>query len=125
MSKLKTSTIIWTIIVCIFVGIFLISGGLGTALPQVNYIAKPFVCLNGQLSFGQNAYSPIPGYTSTRYSVDWICTDSKSGSQTPIESLKMSVLAGPFYGLLLFLVMWLLLPGWFVVQKSEQRLGSR
>ena len=103
--KINSTTALWLsmgFFWCIFMGVTAISIGVGAMYPPLNYIAKPFVCPNGQLSFEQNVINPIPGTTQT--TAVWICTDSKSGSQTSIDAIRMSVYAGPFYGLLLFVL---------------------
>ncbi len=106
--KITGTTIMWIIggfFWSIFMGVTGISIGFGALYPPLNYIAKPLACPNGQLSYVQNVSNPLPGTTYT--TAGWTCTDSKTGSQTPIDAIRMSVYAGPFYGLLLFLVIFL------------------
>jgi hypothetical protein len=105
----------------IFMGVTAISIGVGALYPPLNNIAKPFVCPNGKLSFEQNVNNPRPGTTVT--TAVWICTDSRSGSQTVIDAFKMGLYAGPFYGLLLFLVVWLV---WYMnaTWGSESLIGK-
>jgi len=110
--KLTGKTIGWLIAGfawSIFMGVFAISIGVGALYPPLNYISQPFSCPNGQLSFQQNVSNPVPGTTYT--TAGWTCTDSKTGTQTPIDAIKMSVYAGPFYGLLLFLIICLI---WYI-----------
>jgi hypothetical protein len=110
--KLTSRTFIWLVMGffwSIFMGVTAISIGFGALYPPLNYIAKPLACPNGQLSFQQFVSNPIPGTTQT--TAGWTCTDSKTGSQTSIDAIKMGVYAGPFYGLLLFLVVCLI---WYV-----------
>lgn len=110
--KLTGKTIGWLIagfVWSIFMGVTAISMGFGALYPPLNYIAKPLACPNGQLSFQQNVSNPLPGTTYT--TAGWTCTDSKTGAQTPIDAVRMSVYAGPFYGLLLFLVIFFI---WFI-----------
>ena len=52
--KITTSTIGWGIaafVWSIFMGVTALSIGVGAAFPPANLIAKPFVCLNGQMTF--------------------------------------------------------------------------
>lgn len=86
----------------IFMGVTAISIGIGALYPPLNYIAKPLACPNGQLTFVQNVSNPVPGTTYT--TAGWTCTDAQTGAQTPLDAIKMSVYAGPIYGLLLFLI---------------------
>ena len=103
--KITGKTIGWLIagfVWSIFMGVTAISIGAGALYPPLNYIAKPLACPNGQLSYQQNISNPLPGTTYT--TAGWTCADSRSGTQTPIDAIKMGVYAGPFYGLVLFLV---------------------
>jgi len=103
--KITGKTIGWLMAIfvwSIFMGVTAISIGIGALYPPLNYIGKPLACPNGQLSYQQNVSNPIPG--TTQITAGWTCTDSKSGSQTPIDAIKMSVYAGPFYGFVLFLI---------------------
>jgi len=110
--KITGKTVGWVIAIFVwslFMGVTAISIGVGALYPPLNYIAKPFACPNGQLSYQQNVSNPIPG--TTYITAGWACTDSRSGSHTPIDAVKMGVYAGPFYGLVLFLVVALL---WYI-----------
>ncbi len=100
----------------ILMGVTAISMGGGALFPPINYIAKPLACPTGQFSYNQNVSNPYPGTTYT--TAVWTCTDSKSGSETSIDAIKMGVYTGPFYGLLLFLVVF---PFWYQYTLSNQR----
>ncbi len=103
--KITSKTITWLImgfLWSIFMGVTAISIGFGALYPPLNYIAKPIACPNGQLSYVQNVSNPVPGTTYT--TAGWNCTDPRTGSQTPIDAIRMSVYAGPIYGVLLFVV---------------------
>ncbi len=103
--KLNRSTIGYLLIgffFSIFMGVTGISIGIGALYPPLNYIAKPLACPNGQLSYQQSVSNPVPGTTYT--TAGWTCTDSKTGAQTTLDAIKMSVYAGPIYGILLFLI---------------------
>jgi len=80
----------------LFIGIVGISIGLGALYPPINYIAKPLVCPNGQMTFEKHVNQATPNQTF--YSADWYCTKGDSTSQ-PISP---SAYAGVFYGLLCF-----------------------
>lgn len=100
--NLKTSTIIWTFIWCLFMGITAISIGLGALFPPMNYVAKPFVCPGGQMQVVSREYHPSPIETVT--TLTWYCADAKTGSKTELGIFPMSLYAGAIYGLLLFAV---------------------
>ncbi len=105
----------------IFMGVTAISIGFGALYPPLNYIAKPIACPNGQLSFVQDVSHPIPGTTYT--TAGWYCTDSKTGSQAPIDAIRMSVYAGPIWGVLLFVVIFFI---WYINARwgSDPVLGK-
>ncbi|MBI3189399.1 MAG: hypothetical protein HYZ33_02000 [Ignavibacteriales bacterium] len=80
----------------IFIGWVGISIGLGALYPPLNYIAKPFVCPNGQITFEKLVNQATPN--KTFYSADWYCTKADSTGQ-PINP---SPYAGAIYGLVCF-----------------------
>ena len=100
--NLKTSTVIWTFIWCIFMGITVGSIGIGAAYPPANYIAGPFVCPGGQMQLTTQGYqvSPVENVTT----LTWYCVDGTTGAKTELGIFPMSLYAGAIYGLLLFLI---------------------
>jgi hypothetical protein len=113
--KLKISSITWTFIWSIFMGITVGSIGIGAAFPAVNLIAKPFVCLNGQMQNVSDYYqvSPVENVTTqTMY-----CVDGKTGAKTELDLFPMSLYAGTIYGLLLFLV---ILLGMIILSRNQK-----
>ena len=114
--KLKGSTILWTFIFCIFMGITVVSIGIGAAIPSINLIARPFVCPGGQMQNTSQVYTPSPIETVT--TITWYCVDEKTGTQTELGIFPMVLYAGVIYGLLLFL---LVLIG---MEISARRLAS-
>jgi len=80
----------------IFIGVAGISIGLGALYPPLNYVAKPFVCPNGQMTFEKQVDQATPNRTF--YSADWYCTKGNSTS-LPVSPFAY---AGIFYGLLCF-----------------------
>lgn len=112
----------------IFMGVTAISIGIGALYPPLNYIAKPLACPNGQLTFVQDVSNPMPGTTYT--TAGWTCTDTQTGAQTPLDAIRMSVYAGPIYGLLFFLIgcfVWYVNARWGsdpVIGKTLMRVQS-
>lgn len=100
--KLKTSTIIWTFIWCLFMGVTAISIGFGAIFPSMNRIAKPFVCPAGKMEVEEQVYNPYPGNTIT--TLTWYCVDATSGTKTELGVFPMSIYAGLIYGFGLFIV---------------------
>jgi hypothetical protein len=103
--KMNRTTIGWLLgafVWCIFMGVTAISIGFGALFPHLNYIAKPLACPNGGLSFEQDVSNPMPGTTIT--TATWFCRYPGADIPTPIDPIKMALYAGPFYGLLLFVL---------------------
>jgi len=101
-TRLKSSTVFWIFIWCIFMGITVGSIGLGAVFPYVNRITKPFVCRAGQLELVTQDYHPSPVETVT--TLTWYCTDPANGARHEVNMFQMALIAGPLYGLVLFFV---------------------
>jgi len=98
--KLKTSTVVWTLIWCLFMGVTVGSIGIGAVFPSVNLIAKPFVCPGGQMQVVTKDYHPDPTRTVT--TVTTYCVDGKTGVKTELGIFPMSLYAGTICGLVFF-----------------------
>jgi hypothetical protein len=112
--KITSGRIIWaisTFVWCLFMGVTAGSIGIGAILPQMNLIAKPFVCPNGQMTLEEHTSKRLP--TTTYTQLNWFCVDQRTGARTPLGIFPMSLYAGLFYGLLFFLVVALI---WSVIQ---------
>ena len=105
-KKVKTSMLILGLTVglifSIFIGVTGGSMGLGSLFPQLNLVAKPFVCPNQQMSYTQHV-SEIG--TDTYSTATWFCVDEQSGVKTELDSDTVFRYAGPFYGLVLFVIL--------------------
>lgn len=98
----------------IFIGWVGISIGLGALYPPLNYIAKPFVCPNGQMTFEKQVNPATP--TQTFYSANWHCTKVDS----PSQPINPSPFAGVIYGLVCFPV------GLFLKRREDaKRVAER
>jgi hypothetical protein len=86
----------------VFMGVAAGAMGLGSWFPQLNRVAQPFVWPNGQMSYAQNV-TQIDA--DTYWSATWVCVDQESGATTPLDRNTVFLFAGPFYGLLLFVVL--------------------
>jgi hypothetical protein len=121
--KFKTSTLFWTFIWCIFMGITVGSIGIGAVFPAANLIAKPFVCPGGEMQNVSQYYqvSPVESVTT----LTWYCIDPR-GNKTELGIFPMSLYAGTIYGLLLFVAVFV---GMTVMtnrrESSPQKVGSR
>ena len=105
-KKVKTSSLITWLIVgfifSIFMGITAGSRGFGSRFPQLNLIASPFVCPNGEMSYTQNV-SEIG--SATYWSATWFCVNERSGTKQELDSNTVFLVAGTFYGLAFFVVL--------------------
>lgn len=105
-KKVKTSSlVIWLTVGLIFSIIMGVTGGamgFGSWFPQLNLIAKPFVCPGQQMSYTQDV-SQIG--SATYWSADWFCVDKNSGVKTELDQNTVFLIAGPFYGLIFFVML--------------------
>jgi len=100
--NIKLSTLFWTFVWSLFMGVTAICIGIGAAFPPLNYVARPFVCPNGTMSVRGDTYNVSPVETVT--TLTWYCIDKSSGAKTELSMWPMSIASGLIYGLLLFLI---------------------
>lgn len=98
--KYNWSSILWTLVCCLFVGVVIISVGLGSVFPPIDRVARPFVCPNGGMKYVQRVYRPTPVETVTTTS--WFCVDERTGAETELGVFPISMASGAVYGLVLF-----------------------
>jgi len=99
----------------IFIGVVGISIGLGALYPPLNYVAKPFVCPAGQMTFEKRVDQATP--SQTFYSAAWFCTKGESAAET--KSISPFAFAGVFYGVLCFPLF--LLGRYYFKRKEESQ----
>ena len=97
---IKTGTILWTFVSCMFTGIIIVSIGLGAVFPSINRISKPFVCPRGEMTLETQVYRPTPVETVTI--LNWYCVDEQTGAKTEIGLLPLVLPSGIIFGLLFF-----------------------
>lgn len=109
-KKVKTSSLVlWLLVGLIFSMIMGVTGGamgFGSRYPQLNLIAKPFVCPGQQMSYTQNV-TQIG--SATYWSADWFCVDEGTGVKTELDQNTVFLITGPFYGLIFFVVLLVIL----------------
>ncbi len=124
--QLKSGTIGWLVagfVWSIFMGVTVISIGVGSEFPQLNNIAGPFVCPHGQIQVETQGYTVSPvesGYTLTYY-----CVDNQTGAKAELAFWPKYLIAGFVYGLgifVLLLVIWVLYRRW---DSSNQSAAAR
>lgn len=104
-QTMKINMTFVTLVFCVFMGITAISVGLGAAFPSINQIARPFVCSNGEMIQESRRFNPYPGKVVT--SQTWYCVED-GGSRTQLSMFPIALIAGTFYGLGLFAVLFVL-----------------
>ena len=101
--KLKTSTLLIGILVelifSIFLGATAGARGLGSLYPQLNLVAKPFVCPNSPMSYTQTVTELG---SDTYYSARWSCGNEGSGQKAELDPATIFLYATPFYSLVFF-----------------------
>lgn len=101
--KLKRGTLITGIIVellfSIIMGFTAGARGLGSLYPQLNLVAKPFVCPGSPMSYTQHV-SEIG--SATYWSATWFCGDEASGPKTELDPNTVFLYASPLYSLVFF-----------------------
>jgi hypothetical protein len=104
--KVKRSTLILGIVAelifSVFMGVTAGARGLGSLYPQLNLVAKPFVCPNGPMSYVQHV-SEIG--SDTYWSASWFCGDEQAGASTELDPNKVFLFASPLYSLVFFVVL--------------------
>jgi hypothetical protein len=118
--KLNRNALILTFVWCLFMGITAISIGFGAVFPSMNRIAKPFVCPRGEMQVESQNYYPSPGTTITTRT--WYCVDVASGEKQELGIFPMALDAGLIYGLLLFLVVYLIM--FILANRSPGQMGE-
>jgi hypothetical protein len=86
----------------VVMGITGISIGFGSIYPQINLIAQPIACPGGTMTHSQQI-SEIG--TATYYAAKWFCVDEKTGEKSEVSGNTVALLAGPFYGVMIFAVL--------------------
>lgn len=108
-KKVKTSSLVlWLLVGLIFSMIIGVTGGamgFGSRYPQLNLIAKPFVCPGQQMSYTQNV-SQIG--SATYWSADWFCVDEQTGDKKELDQNTVFQITGPLFGLIFLAVLLLI-----------------
>jgi hypothetical protein len=82
-------------------GIFVIEIGFGSVLLQLNQIAGPIVCSEGDLDVMQHVDRFTPG--ETYYSISAYCVDSITGDKREVTN-SVQLAAGLIYSIILFVI---------------------
>jgi len=111
--KVNTSALIFGLLVeltfSIFLGFTGVAMGLGSRFPELNFIAKPFTCPGGQMTYTQSI-SEIG--TATYWTATWFCLEEQAGANTELNSDTVFLYSGSIYGLVLFVAL-LFVTNWY------------
>jgi hypothetical protein len=77
--------------ISLFLGIVIISIGLGSVVPAVNKISAPIICSGDQVEIGRQASNPRPGETFV--SIEIACTNEQTGIRE-VRTLPMIITSG-------------------------------
>src|SRR5215470_1061169 len=92
------ASFIWTL----FMGVTVGSIAGGAIYPPINYIAKPFVCPNGQMTFNESSSNPLPGETYTI--IGWYCVDAEAEKSTQLDLFQIALPAGLIIGFVAYVI---------------------
>ena len=88
--------------ISLFVGVIIVSIGLGAAIPDIERVAAPLVCGGGSLQLESQSYSYRPGdVTTTR---TWYCLEAGGGAPQDI-TWSVVFAAGLVYSAVIFVVL--------------------
>ncbi len=99
--KGKIITLAIVLGISMFLGIVLISIGLGSAFPSLNKVAASSICGSEHLEITQNTYSYRPGQgtiTITAY-----CVADQTGARREVTT-ALQLLSGVMYGFIIFVL---------------------
>ncbi len=115
MKKIPTGWLVAGFVWCIFMGIMVVSIGLGSVFPGLDGIAGPFVCPGGKMAISSQQYTVSP--VESGYTITWYCLNEKTGAKTELGFWPQHLVAGSFYGLLIFVVGCII---WYVSSRRGQ-----
>jgi hypothetical protein len=87
--------------VSLFIGVVVISVGVGSVIPQLNQVAGPIVCGKSNLEVVQHVDRFRPG--ETYYSISAYCVDDTTGDKKDVTNL-VQLVAGAIYSVIPFVV---------------------
>src|SRR5688572_29637123 len=93
--------------ISLFLGIVVISVGLGSVVPAINKISGPIICGGDKVEVGQFASNPRPGETYVSLSI--ACVNEQTG-QSEVKTLPIILTSGFIYSLIIFVPSFI----WFI-----------
>jgi hypothetical protein len=99
--RFTTLNLVYSFLGSMFVGIIIISIGLGAALPVIEQISAPIVCPGSKLQLQSDYYYPRPGETDITRT--YYCAKTP-GEVTKDITFKVMLVAGVEFGLILFVI---------------------
>jgi hypothetical protein len=92
------ASFVWTL----FMGVTVGSIAGGAIYPPINYLAKPFVCPNGVMTYNESTSNPLPGTTYTQ--IGWYCVDARAEKTTELDIFQIALPAGLIIGFVAYVV---------------------
>ncbi len=87
--------------ICLFVGIIILSIGIGAAITPMQAISGPLVCGGKELELQKDYYSYKPGQSG--YTITWSCVDEATGARDD-QTFPVILASGVIYSLALFVI---------------------
>jgi hypothetical protein len=107
--RINLTGLLFLLGISLFVGIVILSVGLGMAIAPLQGISAPLVCGGGEVERTADQYSYKPGQVG--WEIGWHCIDRTTGERQD-RTLAVIFASGTIYGLILFvgLIVWALKP---------------
>jgi hypothetical protein len=106
--------ILMSLLCGLFLGIFVVSMGLGAVFPAIDKIAGPFVCAGGSLQEQSKNFRVHPGEKVT--TINWSCAAETAAEPKNVNSWMVSLVAGTIYGFIIFIPVFL----YFVIKQRRK-----
>jgi hypothetical protein len=114
------------LLISLFLGIVVISVGIGSAVPALNKVSAPIVCAGGSMQVDQSSTNPLPGQTYVSVSIS--CVDKESGARE-VKTIPAIIVSGLIYSLVIFVpsFIWFIKhpDSWGMVGPDGEIVGTR
>jgi hypothetical protein len=111
--KFKPAGLLILLGICLFIGMIIISTGLGMVIAPIQGISAPLVCGGDEVERTADQYSYKPGQVG--WEISWNCIDGETGERQD-RTLPVIFASGAIYGLAL----WAGLVVWAVVTPAKK-----
>ncbi len=87
--------------ISLFVGVVILSIGIGSAITPMQAISAPLVCGENALELEKDYYSYKPGQSG--YTITWYCVDEAAGTRQD-RTFPVVLASGVIYSLVIFVL---------------------